>query len=67
MQANKLRARMVEQGYTQRSLAKEINMSENSLGLKLSGRTQFTLAEANRICGVLCITDAMDKADIFLP
>lgn len=66
MQANILRARMVEAGYTQRSLAKEINMSENSLSSKLSGRSSFDVDEAVTICNVLNIRDYRDRANIFL-
>lgn len=66
MQANILRARMVEQGYTQRSLAKEINMSENSLSSKLLGKSAFDINEAIAICDVLNIDDSKDRASIFL-
>ena len=66
MQANLLKAKMVEAGHTQRSLAREINMSENSLSSKLSGRRAFDLDEVSSICNVLHIEDSKDKANIFL-
>lgn len=66
MQANLLKAKMVEAGYTQRSLAKEINMSENSLSSKLLGRSAFDVNEVVSICDVLHIDDGRDRANIFL-
>ena len=66
MQANLLRAKMVEAGYSQRKLAKAVNMSENSLSSKITGRRPFDVNEAISICNVLNITSNEDKANIFL-
>lgn len=66
MQSNKLRAKMAEKGFTQRSLANEINMSENAFSLKMTGRSTFDILEAENICRVLHIDNPSDKADIFL-
>ena len=66
MQANLVKAKMVEAGYNQRSLAKKLNMSENSLGQKLMGRRSFNVDEIIEMCNVLNITSNDDKANIFL-
>lgn len=66
MRANILRAKMVEAGYTQRSLAKKINMAENTLSNKLMGRSAFDVNEANEICAALNISSNEEKAYIFL-
>jgi DNA-binding XRE family transcriptional regulator len=66
MNANKLKGRMVEAGYSQRTLAAAAKMSENSLGNKINGKSSFTLDEATKICSILSITDPLEKAAIFL-
>lgn len=66
MQANLLRAKIAEAGYNQRSLAKAIQMSENTLSSKISGRRPFDVNEVSRICNVLNINSCEDKANIFL-
>ena len=53
-------------GETRRSLAEQIGISETSLGNKINGKRDFTVAEAVRICEILHITDAAVKAQIFL-
>lgn len=66
MNRNKLLGRMVEAGYTQRSLAAAVGMSENSMGSKLGGKRQFNLDEAAAICNLLHINESAEKARIFL-
>lgn len=66
MQANLIKARMVEAGYTQRSLAAKLKMSTTSLNLKLAGRRAFDIAEVQKLCEVLGISDPEDKVNIFL-
>ncbi len=66
MQTNLLKARMVEAGYTQRSLAAEMNMSTSSLNLKLAGRRSFDLNEVQALCTILGISAPEDKVNIFL-
>ena len=63
---NKLRARMVEVGYTQDKLAKETGISYTSLSRKMNGVTSFDVDEADRICEVLGIVAGVEKAEIFL-
>lgn len=66
MQTNLLKAKMVEAGFTQRSLAAQLNMSTTSLNLKLTGRRAFDINEVQSLCDVLGITAPEDKVNIFL-
>ncbi len=69
--ANKLKARMVLMGYTQKSLVAEMNdrgvkTSENTLSSKINGKSQFDCEEADVICEILEVSNPADKAGIFL-
>lgn len=68
---NKLRARMVLKGYTQKTLVAEMNergvkTTENTLSSKMNGRSQFDCDDADVICDILEVNDMADRADIFL-
>lgn len=68
---NKLKARMVLMGYTQKSLVTEMNdrgvkTSENTLSSKMTGKSQFDCEDADVICEILEINNPADRADIFL-
>lgn len=68
---NKLKARMVLMGYTQKSLVTEMNdrgvkTSENTLSSKMNGKSQFDCEDADVICEILEINNPADRADIFL-
>ena len=68
---NKLKARMVLMGYTQKSLVTEMNdrgvkTSENTLSSKMNGKSQFDCVDADVICEILEINNPADRADIFL-
>lgn len=67
MSSNKLKGRIVEAGYSQRSLAREIGMSKNTLNSKVNGKTPFNTVEIELICAKLGIVDPAEKAIIFLP
>ena len=64
--ANLFRAKMVYAGYSQRRLAKEIGMAENTLANKIHGRGYFNTDQVIRICKVLGITDPAEMCAIFL-
>jgi transcriptional regulator with XRE-family HTH domain len=49
----KLRGEIVAKGYTQKSLACEIGITEQALNDKLKGKTEFTLKEIIGICNIL--------------
>jgi len=57
MNANLLRGKIKEKGYTQTQCAELVGMSANSLSRKLNGEREFTVEEAVRLCRVLEITD----------
>lgn len=62
----KLRAAIVEAGYTQQSLAEKLDMSPNTLSFKMTGKSNFDIEEATKICSLLGIEDGAQKAAIFL-
>lgn len=64
---NALKGAIVAAGHTQRSLARELKMSENTLGSKVNGKLDFTAGEIIRLCEKVKICDAQTKVDIFLP
>ena len=68
---NKLKARMVLMGYTQKSLVvamtqRGVKTTENTLSSKMQGKSQFDCVDADVICEILEVHDAADKAEIFL-
>lgn len=63
MNANKLRAKIKENGFNQNFVARKIGISSNSLSRKLLGKREFTLSEVMALCQVLQIED---PEEIFL-
>ena len=68
---NKLKARMVLMGHTQKSLVVEmtqrgVKTSENTLSSKMNGKSQFDCIDADVICEILKVEDLADRAEIFL-
>ena len=61
-----LLGKMAEAGYTRRSLAARIGITEYSLSKKISGKSDFNVREVIAICNVLHISDDAVKAQIFL-
>ncbi len=55
---NKLRGRIVEQGYTLQSFANAVDISRLSLRKKMSGEVEFKAGEIVRICTLLSIPRA---------
>lgn len=64
--ANKFRAKMVENGYTQKSLAAASGMSETTLGAKINGKAFFDTREVDTLCDLMHIDEPAEKCDIFL-
>ena len=64
--ANLLKGKIVTAGFNQKSLAKEVDMSINSLNAKINGRKKFDTEEIAKICSTLGITDPNEKCNIFL-
>lgn len=63
---NMLLGRIAAAGYSQRSLAKEMKVSKNTLNAKINGKIPFNTADISDICGLLHIEDNQEKAIIFL-
>ncbi len=66
MRTNILKGKIVSAGYTQRTLAPLLNMSENTLSKKVNGQTPFDTDDVVRLCELLNIVDNEEKAYIFL-
>lgn len=62
----KLKSAIVEAGYTQETLSKEMNISANSLSSKINGKSQFNLDEVSKLCKILNISADSRKVAIFL-
>lgn len=66
MNTKKIKSAMLEAGYSQRSLAKEMNMSLNALNAKINGKRRVYVDEAYSLCMLLDIPrEKMEE--IFLP
>ena len=57
MEFSKLRGRMAEKGYTGRSMAKELGISDMTFYQKMTGKTDWKLSEIYRIKVLLDIDD----------
>jgi transcriptional regulator with XRE-family HTH domain len=66
MAVNKLKGKIAEAGFSQRSLAEALGMSKNTLNAKVNGKVPFNTVEIEQICKVLGIHDVTEKATIFL-
>lgn len=62
----KLQAKMIEMGYSQKSLAEAIGISKNTMNAKINGTVQFNVGEVLKLCEVLHINNAEEKCSIFL-
>ena len=66
MNCIKLKAAVIEAEYNQRNLAKEMNMSVNTLNAKLNGKSKVTVEEAVKFGEVLNLEKSR-FCEIFLP
>ena len=66
MNLNKLNAKIVEQGFSKKELAKHFNISVQAMSKKLKGTTRITADDAIEFCSLLNITDSEEKCKIFL-
>lgn len=64
---NLMKGAIAEAGYTQTTLAKEANMSLNSMNAKVNGLSDFTGDEIDCLCDILGIVDPRKICQIFLP
>lgn len=61
----KLKAAMVEVGETQRTLAKKMHWSKNTVCAKINNKSAITVDEAKQLCTILGIADLFKKEEIF--
>lgn len=61
----KLKSIMVLCGFTQKTLATEMNIGVTSLNEKINNKQVFRCDEVDKICEVLQITDAEEMRSIF--
>lgn len=66
MNVRKVKAAVVESGYSQTELARDMGISKNTLNLKLNGHSDFTTSEMWKICQILKIPKER-IIEIFLP
>lgn len=55
-----LRAKILENGYTQELLAKELGISTTSLNYKINNKRPFSSTEMFKICDILKIENPKD-------
>lgn len=66
LNVNKFKGAIARAGYTQESLAKEMDMSPNTLNAKVNGNSRITVDEVVKFCEVLSIDNDSEKIEIFL-
>lgn len=62
----KLNMKMVEQGYSQRTLANKMSKSKNTINAIFTGKRQPRIDEVILMCEILKIEEAEEKTKIFL-
>lgn len=62
--ANKLKGKITEKGYTIKTLAPELGLCETSLRRKINEKSEFTLSETLKVKNKLDLT-SQDYLDIF--
>ena len=60
-----IKVKMLEHGFTQRSLANVLGMNTNTLNSKINNKTSFTVEEASKLCELLHISAAPEKCALF--
>ena len=62
----KLRGKIAESGRTQAQIAADLGISPNTMTKKMNNRAEFNLSEVIKLCEILEIRSANEKAEIFL-
>lgn len=52
---NKIKARIIEMGFTQGDVAKKLNIAQSSFNLKINGKRPLSVYEAEALCTILKI------------
>lgn len=55
--SNKLKAKIIEEGFTQTQIAKKLGISFQSLCYKINNRIEFKASEIQKLCELLSIKD----------
>lgn len=66
MNRQKLKAKLVEAGLSQKDAAAAIGLSENAFSRKVCGLNEFTAGEISSLSAVAGIADAEEVVEIFL-
>ena len=66
MDGNRLKGKLREAGFSQRSLANSLGIGRNTLNLKINGKVPFNTKEVEEICEKLGIRDSRERVAIFL-
>lgn len=56
MNSNKLKAIIMEKGYTQSEVAVKMNMAKNTFNSRVNGHSEFTVLELKKLCELLQIS-----------
>ncbi len=59
-------SKMVAKGYSQKTLAVEMGVSNNTLNSKINGKGCFDTEQIDKLCVLLDIETPQEKVDIFL-
>ena len=66
MNVPKLRAKIAEREIRYKDVAKQMGITQQALGRKMTGHTRFSLDDAIKLCNILNITNPTERAEIFL-
>lgn len=53
--SNKLKAKMIEKGYNQKTLANAMGITTQTLNYKINGVREFKVSEIEKLCSLLSI------------
>lgn len=54
--SNKLKAKMIEKGYNQKTLANAMGIATQTLNYKINGVREFKVSEIEKLCSLLSIS-----------
>ena len=60
-----LQEKIKRSGYSQFEVAELIGISETSFSLKLNGKSEFKVSEADKLCNILKIKSSKNRCEIF--
>lgn len=66
MNKSKLTEIMKSKRISQRQLAKLLSISKTTINAKINGKVQFDVEEAKRVCEILGVNSAGERAELFL-